>query len=65
MSDKEDYDDVTELDNDIVIKIHLRLIDTEDYTCSFDNDDVSGEFSDRMTNDEKFKNKVENLAKRI
>ena len=65
LSDKEDYDDVTELDNDIVIKIHLRLIDTEDYTCSFDNDDVSGEFSDRMTNDEKFKNKVENLAKRI
>lgn len=65
MTDEEEGGDVSELSDDILIRIFLKLIDLDDYGCSFDKEDVTGEFVDRMENKEGFKNKVQKLVDKL
>jgi len=64
MTEDEEQGDVSDLSDDIVIKITLSLIDPSDHECSFDHDDVSSEFVERLENDE-FKTKVETLVQNL
>jgi hypothetical protein len=52
---------VEDLSDDQIIRITLGLINLNDYSLSFESDDVRDEFVNRMDNDEEFKAKVEKL----
>lgn len=64
MTENEEQGDVSDLSDDIVIKITLSLIDPSDHECSFDHDDVTNEFVERLDDDE-FKAKVETLVQNL
>ena len=63
LTNKEKEAAVEDLSDEKLIKLKLYLTDIDD--CSFDMDDVENEFSDRMSNNEDFNQKVKTLVTQI
>ncbi|MEI6118761.1 MAG: hypothetical protein WCP92_06115 [bacterium] len=64
LEDEDDTIDVTDLSDDLLIKLVLTVIDLDDYSFSFNKDEVSDEFVERIESDE-FREKLVALTENL